>query len=66
VADKKLEFVRDGFGELRRYTVQEVRGKYRVIYLAPEVIRKTEDSRVQAVVEEAGLYYLKRGDIILR
>jgi hypothetical protein len=71
MAEEKLEFVKDGFGDVSRYTVQLVKGKYRVIYLSPEVCRKGEDvdhpwEKAQAVVTKGGLYHLKRGDIILR
>jgi hypothetical protein len=62
----KLEFVRDGAKELRRYTVTTQRDRYRMISLAPEVTRKVEQSRIQAVVQETGMYLLKRGDIVLR
>lgn len=63
---EKLEFVADGFGEVKRFRVTTSRGKYRLIYLAPEVCRKEEEPRQQAVVKAGGLYYLKRGDIVLR
>lgn len=64
--NEKLEFVTDGFGAVKRYRVTTSRGKYNLIYLAPEVCRKVEEPRQQAKVEVAGLYYLKRGDIVLR
>lgn len=63
---EKLEFVTDGFGEVRRYKVTTSRGKYNLIYLAPEVCRKVEEPRQEAAVKAGGLYYLKRGDIVLR
>lgn len=64
--NEKLEFVTDGFGEVKRYSVSVSREKYKLIYLAPEVCKKEEEPRTQAKVEVAGLYYLKRGDIVLR
>lgn len=64
--NEKLEFVTDGFGQLKRYRVTVSREKYKLIYLAPEVCKKTEEPRMQAKVEVGGLYYLKRGDIVLR
>jgi hypothetical protein len=62
----KLEFVRDGFGAVQRFVINVQKGKYRSIYLAPEVTKKVEGSRTEARIEDAGLYYLRRGDIVLR
>jgi hypothetical protein len=64
--NEKLQFVTDGFGVVRRYKVSSSRGRYLTIYLAPEVCKKEEETRTQAKVEEGGLYYLRRGDIVLR
>ena len=66
MAAGKLEFVRDGFGTLKCFTVSALAEKYKTIYLSPEVTRKVDVSRYECAVKESGMYYLRKGDIVLR